>query len=297
MNIEQLEELYNQLYTFAVDAKFKDLLATAEHTFVQNDDQSDTEGFAEWFIFNYRAPQSGERIIDQFIPSDNGEDTVTLLKAIKRSVRSLYEVRFEHEKAAFKDVFSGEDFIIENFMIGDGVLASARLVTLEDKHYLIGDIFELELQYKDSIKKYVLDQYNQYTVAHGPTSLNDFFDLNGHLIYKVMGIVQSISEENAYDDVLLLHQATYAYKCSQDALYDLLMALEVPIYADDEDDQILRVMDEDSVLAEIEITNGMFYILCNDESHLKTMLALMKPILNENVVFVKTDTFTLEDML
>lgn len=297
MNIEHLEELYNQLYTFAVGARFKDLLATAEQSFVQNDDRSDTDGFAEWFIFNYRAPQSGERIIDLFEPTEDIDETSTLLDAIRQSGRSLYEVRIEHEKAAFKDIFSGEDFIIENFFLGYGILASARLVTLDGKHYSVGDIFELELQYKDSIKKYILDQYNQFTVAQGPTSLDDFFDLNGHLIYKVMGIVQNISEENAYDDVLLLHQATYAFKCTQDALYDLLMTLEKPVFADEDEEPILRVMDEDAILAEIEITNGMFYVLCNDERHLNTMRAIIQPILNENIVFVKTETFTLEDML
>lgn len=297
MNIELMENLYNQLYAFAVETKFKDRLKDAEKKFVQNDDHSDTDGFAEWFIFNYRDPETNEQIIDLYEVSDENDADRALIKAIKDSRRSIFEIRLEHEKTAFKDIFSNEDYIVENFITGEGQLASARLIEFKGKYYLIGDYFELELDYKDSIKKYLLDQYNQYTIVHGPMPLNDFFDLNGHLIFKVMGIIQNVSEENAFDEGLLLYQATYAFKCSMEALYEQLMRVELPVYADEEEEPILRVMDDDTILAEIEVTNGMFYVLCNDERHLNIMLDIIKPILDDSIVFVKSETFTLEDML
>lgn len=297
MNIEHMENIYNQLYAFAVGSKFKTRLKNAEEKFVQNDDRSDTDGFAEWFIFNYRDPETNEQIINLFDEYNENDADKAIINAIKNSRRSIFEIRTEHEKTAFKDIFTSDDYIIENFVTGEGQLASARLVAFEGKHYLIGDYFELELEYKESIKKYLLDQYNQYTIVQGPTPLDVFFDLNGHLIFKVMGIIQNVSEENALDDGLLLYQATYAFNCGMEDLYDQLMKLEFPVYADEEEEPILRVMDDDIILAEIEITNGMFYVLCNDERHLETMLNMMKPILNEHIVFVKSETFTLEDML
>ena len=297
MNIEHMENIYNQLYAFAVGSRFKARLKDAEEKFVQNDDRSDTDGFAEWFIFNYRDPETNEQIINLFDEYNENDADKAIINAIKNSRRSIFEIRTEHEKTAFKDIFTSDDYIIENFVTGEGQLASARLVAFEGKYYLIGDYFELELEYKESIKKYLLDQYNQYTIVQGPTPLDVFFDLNGHLIFKVMGIIQNVSEENALDDGLLLYQATYAFNCGMEDLYDQLMKLEFPVYADEEEEPILRVMDDDIILAEIEITNGMFYVLCNDERHLETMLNMMKPILNEHIVFVKSETFTLEDML
>lgn len=294
MSIELLEELYNHLYEFAIKPEFKENLVLAEKRFVLNEDQTDTDGFAEWFIFNFKDPNTEKRLIDLYIASEDSKD---LFKALKLSRRSLYEVRREHEKTAFKNIFTGEDYIIEKISLGNEQIVSARIVNFDHQFYVVGDIFEMELQYKDSIKKYLLDQYNQYITVNGMTTLDDFFDYNGHLLFKVMGIINTISEENAYDDGLMLYQASYAYKCDKDKLYDQLMTLKYPVYADEDDEPILRVMNEDTILSEIEITNGLFYVLCNDERHLDIMLALIKPLLNEEIVFIKTETLTLEDIL
>ncbi|HAS74053.1 MAG TPA: hypothetical protein DCS67_07905 [Clostridiales bacterium UBA8960] len=294
MSIELLEDLYDKLYEFAVRPEYNESLIRAEKKFILNEDQTDTDGFAEWFIFNYVDPNTEQRLINLF---NAKEASSAHLDAIKRSKRCLYEVRKEHEKTALKDLFSGEDYMIDHINLGNDQIVSARIVHFEHHNYIVGDLFEMEMQYKDSIKKYLLDQYNQYVTAFGLTTLDDFFDYNAHLIYKVMGIINTVSEENAYDDALMLYQTTYAFKCAQDALYDQLMTLKSPVYADEDDEPILRVMNDDTIIAEIEITNGMFYVLCNDEKHSEVMLALMKPLLNEEIVFVKSETLTLEDIL
>jgi len=300
MSIELLDSIYNELYEYAVLPQYRDLIKKAEKTFILNDDKTDTDGFAEWFIFNYRPEAGSKRLIDNYqLSQENSTDLMIkeALAAIKKSKRSLYEVRSEHDQAVLKDIFNNEDFVIENTIVEIDQLISGRIVVFEGKNYLVGDIFEIELHYKESIVKYILDQYNQYTITYGMISLDGFLDINGHLIYKVMVILNSIDDENSFENELMLHQATYAFRCTSESLYEKFMTLHLPVFADEDDEPILRVMSEDTIVAEIEITNGQFYVLCNNEAHLNQMLEIMKPILSNEIVFMKTETYSLEDLL
>ncbi len=300
MSIELLESIVNDLYEYAVLPKFSSLLKKAEDRFLITEDKTDTVGFAEWFIFNYRDDQSNKRLIDHYTLSEqsaNIPEVIEALEAIKASKRSLYEVRSDREQAVLKDIFNNDDFVIENTIVELDQMISGRIVTLGHKHYLIGDIFEIESHYKESIVKYILEQYNQYTISMGLMTLDAFLDINGHLIYKVTDIVGTIDEENSFEEELMLYQATYGFRCTQDALYDRILAINLPVYADEDDEPILRVMHEDVIIAEIEITNGQFYVLCNNEAHLHQMIDLMNTVINEDIVFLKTETYTLEDLL
>ena len=300
MSIELLESIVNDLYEYAVSPKFSSLLKKAEDRFLITEDKTDTVGFAEWFIFNYRDTQKNEKMIDHYKLSDQSADipeVIEALEAIKASKRSLYEVRSDRDQAVLKDIFNNDDFIIENTIVELDQMISGRIVTLGHKHYLIGDIYEIESHYKESIVEFILDQYNQYTNSMGRMSLDAFLDIQGHLIYKVKDIVHSIDEENSFEEELMLYQATYGFRCTQEALYDRILEINLPVFPDEDDEPILRVMQEDVIIAEIEITNGQFYVLCNNEAHLHQMIDLMNTVINEDIVFLKTETYTLEELL
>ena len=287
MSIELLESIVNDLYEYAVSPKFSSLLKKAEDRFLITEDKTDTVGFAEWFIFNYRDTQKNEKMIDHYKLSDQSADipeVIEALEAIKASKRSLYEVRSDRDQAVLKDIFNNDDFIIENTIVELDQMISGRIVTLGHKHYLIGDIYEIESHYKESIVEFILDQYNQYTNSMGRMSLDAFLDIQGHLIYKVKDIVHSIDEENSFEEELMLYQATYGFRCTQEALYDRILEINLPVFPDEDDEPILRVMQEDVIIAEIEITNGQFYVLCNNEAHLHQMIDLMNTVINEDIV-------------
>lgn len=300
MNIEMIEKIYNDLYEFIVMPSNKKELDIAKQQFVLKDDQSDTDGFAEWLIFNYLHSETHQNMIDRFKlkqPLDENKEAVAILEALKKSQRSIFEVNLEHERVALKDIFTNDDFLLESGVSESTPLISARVISIDNTHTVVGDIFELEVSFKESIKKYILDQYNQFTQSQGITPMDSFLDANGHLLYKVLDIVNQVEEENAYEDELNLYQTTYAYRCNQDELYELFMTLSLPVFADDEDEPILRVMEEDRILAEIEISNGQFYVLCNSPEHSKVMKKVIEPILSTNIVFLKDEIFSLEDLL
>ncbi len=298
--IEMIEDIYNDLYEYIVLPINKKELEIARKQFVTKDDQSDTDGFAEWLIFNYIHSETQQRMIDRFTlkqPLSENAQAQAILTALKNSQRSIYEVSIEHDRIALKDIFTNDDFLLASGLSEFTPLVSARIITVHDEHTVVGDLFELELNFKDSIKKYILDQYNQFTLSQGITPISSFLDTNGHLLYKVMDILNQVEEENTYEAELNLYQATYAFRCNQSELYDIFMTLSLPVFADEDDEPILRVMEEDIILAEIEISNGQFYVLCNSPEHSVKMKGIINPILSKDIVFLKDEVFSLEDLL
>ena len=300
MMLEMLDSIYNKLYEYAVLPKFKSDLEEAEKIFVMNDDKEDIEGFTEWFIFNNRSTKNQKRLIETFTlngKDEQIEENVKILNGIKKSFRSLFSVTVEYDKAILKDIFTQHDYILENMVFEENQLVCARVVEIDHCFYIVGDIFEFEISFKEAIKKYILDQYNQFSVINGVMSVEDFLDLNGYLLYKILRIIQTIEEENAFDEDLMLFQATYGYVCAQELLYEKLLDLPIMIIADEDEEPILRVIEEDIIVAEIEIEEKMFHILCNNEQHLHEMIKTLEMITNAEIVYLKTEKYTLEDLL
>lgn len=294
MTIELLDRLYNDLYAFAVSPVNKKHLERAMDQFVLSDTKEDTIGFAEWFIFNYRTENDNKKIVDRFRPKDSD---VEAFERLKQTQRNIYEVRIEREQMILKDIFTGEDFLVSSGVVSGELLVSARLAFCNDHYIAVGDLFTLDPAYKDQITKYILDQYNQFSNREGITSFIDFIDIYGHLIYKVMDIVLQVEEENAFEDELMLYQATYAFKCSYELLYDFIGHLPFDIEPDEDEEPILRLVEDRVIVAEIEVSKDVFYVLCNDENQLKRIMSAIEPLLNQDIIYLKTDTFALEDLL
>ena len=296
MNLELLDEIYNELYAYISLPIHETAFTNGKSIFVMNEDGSDTDGFAEWLIFNYRNTDQ-KRTIDLFrLPSEDEMNSV-LLNALKKSFRSIFDVKIERGQVYLKDIFTNDDYLVSSTLLEADRLVSARLITVDGENAIVGDTFEMDTFYLESVRKYLLDQYNQFVQTNGMMSLTDFLDLNGHLLYKVMTILTQVEEENSDSDELVLYQATYAFNCPMDILYDRLLNLSLPVFSDEDEEPILRVMKEDDIVAEIEITNGQFYVLCNNASHREMMHGVISEILDETIVFLKDDVFSLEDLL
>ncbi|MBE0449817.1 MAG: hypothetical protein IBX70_03120 [Clostridia bacterium] len=293
MKAHEFEELYTEFVEFAISDCYKPELEAAKRFFINEKDESDITGFTEWFVFNHPLNSTGVTILDEFYKSNPSED----VKLATESFRSIFEISTEREKFFLTDLITGDHYeLVEPIQHSEG-LYSLRVIPVNDLYRVVGDIYEFDILYKDSLKKYFLDQYNQLTSIGNPMDLKIFVQEQNHLIYKLLGITDGVYEENITDESLLLYQTTYAYKMSGDALVDLLLSLEVPVYPDEEDLGIYRVMLEDEILAEIEIFDQKLNVLCNNESHLRLIIEMFKSILSDSFIFVSSNTYTLEELL
>ncbi len=293
MNAHDFEELYTEFVEFAISDCYKPDLENAKRFFVNEKDESDITGFTEWFIFNYPLDSTGTTIIDEYYKTNPSDD----VKLANDSFRSIFEISTERDKFFLTDLITGDHYELSEPIQHTEGLYSLRLIFHDHLYTVVGDIYEFDILYKDSLKKYILEQYNQLTNIGNPIDLKTFIQEQNHLIYKLLNITDGVYEENITDESLLLYQTTYAYKMSSDALVDLLLNFEVPVYPDEEDLGIYRVMLEDELLAEIEIFDQKLNVLCNNESHSRQIAEMFKPLLSDDLIFVGSKTYTLEELL
>ncbi len=293
MNAHEFEELYTEFVEFAISDCYKPELEAAKRFFVNEKDESDITGFTEWFIFNYPLNSTGSTIIDEYFKSKPSAE----VKLASESFRSIFEISTERDKFFLTDLITGDHYELNEPIQHTEGLYSLRLIFDNHLYTVVGDIYEFDLLYKDSLKKYILDQYNQLTNIGNPIDLKTFVQEQNHLIYKLLNITDDVYEENITDESLLLYQTTYAYKMSNDALVELLLNFEIPVYPDEEDLGIYRVMLEDEILAEIEIFDQKLNVLCNNERHSVQVAELFKPLLSDSFIFIGSKTYTLEELL
>ncbi len=293
MNTHEFEELYTEFVEFAISDSYKPELKAAKMFFVNEKDESDITGFTEWFVFNYPLNATGTTIIEEYYKMNPSED----VKLAVESFRSIFEITTEREKIILTDLITGDHYELADPIQHSEGLFSFRLICENHLYKVVGDIYEFDLLYKEALKKYILDQYNQLTNIGDPIDLKRFIQEQNHLIYKLLTITDGVYEENIADESLLLYQSTYAYKMNSDALVEMLLNFEVPVFPDEEDPGVYRVMFNDEILAEIEIFDQKLNVLCNNESHSRQMIEFFKPLLNESFIYVGTNTLTLEELL
>lgn len=293
MNTHEFEELYTEFVEFAISDCYKPELQAAKKFFINEKDESDITGFTEWFVFNYPLNSTDVTIIKEYYKSNPSEN----VKLATESFRSIFEISTERNKFFLTDLITGDHYELNEPLQHSEGLYSLRVIPENHLFTAVGDVYEFDILYKDSLKKYFLDQYNQLTAIGNPMDLKTFVQEQNHLIYKLLNITDGVYEENITDESLLLYQTTYAYKMSSDALVDLLLNFEVPVYPDEEDLGIYRVMLEDEILAEIEIFDQKLNVLCNNEGHSSQITEMFKLLLNDSFIFVNSNTYTLEELL
>lgn len=293
MDIMTYEEIYTNLLAYSIGNAYKKELEAAKEQFFIEEDQSDFIGFSEWFIFNYRISNTKQTIAQRYASEYNNETAMILSK----SFRSIYELKDENNSQYLIDIFSGMHYKISECNLNMEMIHCLRLVEENGLFTVVGDDFEYDKIYKDVIKRYVLDRFNQLNTLEHPITLEEFLDLHNHLLFKLHDVLESIYEDNALEDAFELHQATFAVKSTRDKIIDLIDQTQIKLYADEDDQHVFKCLIEDEWVAEFEFVDQIMYVLCNNEGHLNYMLNLLKQISDEHLVFLTKNVLSVDELL
>jgi hypothetical protein len=285
---------YEALYDFAMQAHNSAFVEEAKLQYITNEDGSDIAGFNEWFIFSYIPSNAQLPLANQYAKLRKTAHA----DAIAGSHRSVYEVAYDENGFLLKDIFTRDSYRLDGSQPLDTGLMSLRIIDMSESVFFVGDVLYYDQAYKDIITKHILDQYNQHCTAYGPIDLKAFLSKQSMLIFKMSSIMSEIYEENSIDETYLLYQATYALKGSHDSLIDDLLAVDnITIAADEDDDAILRVIQDERIIAELEFEGAFLYVLCNNEADRAFLQSLLKPFENEQFVFIKSEILTIDELL
>ena len=290
MKIDALEELFSEMLAAVLSEKDQSAFENARAQFIMTDDGSDYEGFSEWFLFNYLDLESGLTFVERFAAKRSE------VEILKKSFRSIFEVRYEHEETYLKDIFTKEDFKVKGIPLNSDELVSLRLVPIEDTYEPLGDIFRVDAGYRTLIEKQVLEQFNDYIRHYGSTSMRQFLNAQNQLVFKMMHVIQ-ITGETLDEESYLLHQAQYAYKRTREEIVNILEQNGNGFTIEYVEASIYNMFVGESLFAELEFNDPVLYVLCNNEKHLDDIVNLFNPLLDEDFVFLSKDVVTLDELL
>jgi hypothetical protein len=293
MYYQAIEEAYEALYDYTMKVVSDEIINDAKAQFIKEEDESDIEGFNEWLLFHYPLNEDHETFASKFAKISNDK----VITALSQSYRGIFEIDIEGEKPSIKDIFTKEDLQFTTYPYLEAGLSSLRIVKVDDLLYCIGDIIQFDISCKEVIVKYLLDQYNQYCTAFGPTPLQYFFNKHGMLVFKISGILNQLYDLYLDDEECELHVLTYAYKIPSSEVVSFLNALDGYDVEKDDDDGVFRLLSNHRIVAELEFENVTCQVLCNNPADLALSRTLLKPFESDDFVFMQQSVQTIDDLL
>ncbi len=294
---KKIDELYEKLLMLVSDEKYLDEIERA-HDFFSNGLEEETVeiGFNQWLMFDY-VFQNGSSFIDELLMNDLLDDT-ELVMAAKNSILSVFKV-FELERYTYiKDVFTKEDYMIENMMDIDRNPIIARVITYKKKNFIIEVVNEWAEESEDSIRKSIYEKYNEYCSKIKNTEINEFLRKNAIIIYKYLMIYKDIKIKSVFqDEEFFLHLATYSI-INMDMFNKSINESENIVFQTDEyDNDIYELSMENVVICEIEVISNNFEIQCRNNEDLVESMNEIDRIFKNSIVKLKEEVLNVEDLI
>jgi len=294
---KKIDELYEKLLMLLSDEKYLDEIERA-HDFFSNGLEEETVeiGFNQWLMFDY-VFQNGSSFIDELLMNDLLDDT-ELVMAAKNSILSVFKV-FELERYTYiKDVFTKEDYMIENMMDIDRNPIIARVITYKKKNFIIEVVNEWAEESEDSIRKSIYEKYNEYCSKIKNTEINEFLRKNAIIIYKYLMIYKDIKIKSVFqDEEFFLHLATYSI-INMDMFNKSINESENIVFQTDEyDNDIYELSMENVVICEIEVISNNFEIQCRNNEDLVESMNEIDRIFKNSIVKLKEEVLNVEDLI
>jgi len=125
--------------------------------------------FEDWLIFDYKVNAEKETFIDIFLKNNTLKDNeVALLKSLKDSVISLYEVSSvgEDKSIALKDLFMDSRPVLKDKTLTVGLkkgdIFATRLLTLNGKTCMSSCVYPFTVEQKKDVLTYMDKQFKRY---------------------------------------------------------------------------------------------------------------------------------------
>ena len=146
--------------------------------------------FEDWLIFDYKVNKEKETFIDIYIKNNKLKDDETaLLKSLKDSVISLYEVTSvdKDKKIMLKDLLMDSEHTLRDKSLTRGLnkgdIFATRLLTLDKKTCMSGCVYPYSSDHKKPVLAYVDKQFRRYTKNVNPEgTMKDFLKDYGDVL-------------------------------------------------------------------------------------------------------------------
>ncbi len=146
--------------------------------------------FEDWLVFDYKSKEETEGFIELYIRDKGGlsEEEIALLRRIKDSIISLYEVESvsKDKRIKVKDLLIGGEFVLKNKALIKGLkkgdVFAARLLELDGNHVMSGCAYPYTPELKKRVIARMEFEFGRYRKNENPQgAMRDFLKAYGDL--------------------------------------------------------------------------------------------------------------------
>lgn len=300
MDIEiKIEEILDSLLLLTSKGEYSEEIEKAYELYMEGLPEGTIElGFNNWLIFDYKFENGSSFIQEFYKKNDLNEVEISLLKAIENSTFSVFKVMETDQRKFLKDVFTKEDYIIDNENKIDRDPIIARIINIERKNIIIEVIEKWAETSEKGIKQALLKKYNEIYSENRNKDIGEFVQNNAIIIYKYLMIYKDVEIKSVFEDEeYYVYQSKYKILDS-DKFHQTINKSKVLIFQTDEfENEIYELYDDKIVLAEIEIINDKFYVECRSQEELDQANLKLENILLDSVLKLKDEVLNIEDLI
>ncbi|MBN2899163.1 MAG: hypothetical protein JXO44_10360 [Clostridia bacterium] len=294
----QIETLQVKAIEYFFTKHSNKVLEAAKEAFLKGIESSYREyGFDNWLLCDFE--YEGQNMMTYY---SQNQPVMALEKPILQTIKdswfSYFEV-FEIEgKSLIKDLFTKDDYRVENSeLLSGGTVVAARLYPLEDKVYI--EIFEsFDAQLHQHVSGAVLAKYNEYCSQNGTIEIDTFIKSHSVLLYKFMNVfknVSNLSEEDSEEEYMV-YQSDYVFE-DRDKIIDALSTEGCFEFLEKDSDYEIYSYTCNGVIVEILITQHKMEIEAPTESSRQIVKEKIETLLEGYINFVQDLTLQIDDIL
>jgi hypothetical protein len=223
---------------------------------------------------------------------------ISLLQAIENSTFSVFRVIETDQRKFLKDVFTKEDYIIDNEKRIDRAPIIARIINFKQKNIIIEVIEKWAESSEKGIKQAILKKYNEIYSENRNMGIDEFIQKNAIVIYKYLMIYKDVEIKSVFEDEeYYVYQTLYKILVS-DVFYKKIKSSKAFVFQTDEfKNKIYELYQDKALLAEIEIINDKFNVECRSQEELNESNLLIETILSDSVLKLKDEVLNIEDLI
>lgn len=261
------------------------------------DEESFEMGFNFWLILEYTFKNGSSFINELMLKNELDQQHSKILTALKDSFISIFEVKKTEREVFLKDIFTNNDYPIENYNFEAEELVSTRIVTIEGNNYITDELTTWESRYKSSIKKSILEKYNEYSKQNKHATLEYFIKNNALLIYKFLIILKNSEVELVFqDEEFYVFQSIYVIKDHEGFNQIIKKSKQLETHPD-YDGEVVMLKEDDLKISEIVIKNEKIEVECTSKEELKEANTLVEEVFGDTIQKVKDEVLNIEDLL
>jgi hypothetical protein len=295
----KIDKLLEKLLILTTNKRYLEEIHTGEEMFINALPEGTVKiGFNDWLILDYSFENGGSFIDELFASGNLSDDEKILLNSIKNSIFSVFTVMESERHTFIKDVFTREDYLIENISDIDRNPIIARVIKYNKKNYIIDTINDWAEESEKSIRKSIYEKYNEFCSKFQNISIDEFIKKNPIAIYKYLMIYKDIEMKSVFqDEEFFLHVATYNI-VNKDIFNDSIAKSKNIIFqTDDYKNDIYELYIDDMILCEIEVINDNFEIECRNKEDLIDAMIEIDKVFDKNVIKLKEEILNVEDLI